>query len=109
MKHLSLKLALLGALGVAMAGVSYAPPAAAQVSVGVGIRLGPPPPRFEPLPPPRVGVVWAPGYWRWDPYVRRHVWVRGYWVRARHGYRYRPAYWVRGRHDWHFHPGYWAR
>ena len=108
MKHLSLKLTLLGVLG-AMASAGYAPPVAAQVSVGVGIRVGPPPPRLERLPPPRPGFIWAPGYWRWDPHVRRDVWVGGYWVRARHGYRYRPAYWVRGRHNWHFHPGYWAR
>jgi hypothetical protein len=104
----SLKLALLAGLSLSFfAGATYAPPAAAQVSVGVGIRVGPPPPRFERVPPPRMGYVWAPGYWRWDG--RRHVWAGGYWVHARPGYRYRPAYWVHGHRGWRFHEGYWGR
>ena len=106
-RALPLKLALLAGLGLTFAGVSYAPPAAAQVSVGIGVRLGPPAPRFERVPPPRAGYVWAPGYWRWNGH--RHVWANGYWVRARPGYRYRPAYWVHGRHGWRFHEGHWRR
>jgi hypothetical protein len=111
MNSMTLKLALLAGLGLGAA-TMYAPPAmAAQVSVGVGIGIGvaPPPPRFERVPPPRRGYAWAPGYWRWDARVHRHVWVGGTWMRARPGYRYHPAYWVhRGRH-WRFHDGYWTR
>ncbi len=100
---LPLKLALLAGLGMTFAGVTYAPPAAAQVAVGV--RIGPPAPRFERAPPPRRGYAWAPGYWRYDGH--RHVWAGGYWVRARPGYRYAPARWVHGRGGWRFHHGYW--
>jgi hypothetical protein len=106
-RALPLKLALLAGLGLTFACATYAPPAAAQVSVGVDVRLGPPAPRFERVPPSRVGYVWAPGYWRWNGH--RHVWANGYWVRARPGYRYRPAYWVHGRHGWRFHEGHWRR
>jgi hypothetical protein len=109
MNSLPLKLALLAGLGLTFAGVTYAPPAAAQVSVGVGIGVAPPAPRFERVPPPRMGYVWAPGYWRWDGRYRRHVWAGGYWVRARPGYHYRPAYWEQGRGGWRFHQGYWGR
>ncbi|WP_449428075.1 YXWGXW repeat-containing protein [Rhodanobacter umsongensis] len=107
MNSLPLKLALLAGLGLTSAGALYTPPAVAQVSVGVGIGIAPPTPRYERVPPPRAGYIWAPGYWRWDG--RRHVWAGGYWIRARPGYRYRPAYWVHGRGGWRFHQGYWGR
>lgn len=113
MSKLTRKLALCAGIGLATcAGLSYVPPAAAQVSVGLGISVGtpPPPPRAESMPPPRRGWVWSPGYWRWSPRWHRHVWMRGHWVRARPGFRYMPPAWVRGpRGYWHFHPGYWAR
>jgi hypothetical protein len=109
MKSMPLKLALLAGLGLTCAGAIYAPPAAAQVAVGINIGVAPPPPRFERVPPPRAGYVWAPGYWRWDGRSRRHVWAGGYWVRSRPGYNYRPAYWVHGRDGWRFRNGYWGR
>ncbi|MDE2249772.1 MAG: YXWGXW repeat-containing protein [Xanthomonadaceae bacterium] len=102
-----LKLALLAGLGLTCAAATtYAPPASARVVVDVGVRVGPPPPRFERAPPPRRGYVWAPGYWRWDGH--RHVWAGGYWVRARPGFRYHPAYWIRRGDEWRFHRGYWV-
>lgn len=65
MLSITRKLALLAALGVASAGaMSYAPTATAGVDVSVGIGVAPPPPRYEVVPPPRAGYVWAPGYWR---------------------------------------------
>jgi len=109
MKNLSLKFALLAGLGVAFAGASYAPPASAQVYVTERVGIAPPPPRFERVPPPRVGYVWAPGYWRYDGRLHRHVWANGYWVRGRPGYTWRPAYWSRGPGGWRFRNGYWAR
>jgi len=111
MTRTPLKLALLAGLGLTFAGAMYAPPAAARTQVAVGINIGvaPPPPRFERLPPPRRGYVWAPGYWRWDGYAHRHVWVGGNWVRMHPGRHYRPAHWVRHGHQWRFQPGYWGR
>jgi hypothetical protein len=111
MMRMTRKLALLAGLALACGGTVYTlPAAAAQVRVDVGIGVAPPAPRFERVPPPRAGYVWAPGYWRWDGRWHRHVWVGGRWVRVHPGYRYRPARWVRGpRGHWHFHPGHWAR
>ncbi len=101
------KLALFAGIGLTFAGMTYVPPAAAQVSVGVAVRVGPPPPRFGRVPPPRRGYVWAPGYWRWDGH--RHLWAGGHWVRAHRGYRYVPARWVHHRDGWRFRDGYWHR
>jgi hypothetical protein len=106
-----LKFALLAGFGLSLAGALYAPPATAHTRVAVGVSIGvaPPPARFERVPPPRRGYVWAPGYWRWNAPAHRHVWVGGYWVRMRPGYHYRPAHWVRHGHDWRFRGGYWSR
>lgn len=111
MTRIPLKLALLAGLGLTFAGAMYAPPAAAHTQVAVGINIGvaPPPPRFERLPPARRGYVWAPGYWRWDGYAHRHVWVGGTWVRVHPGRHYRPARWVQHGRQWRFQPGYWGR
>jgi hypothetical protein len=106
MKSTSLKLALLAGLGLGFASAVYTPPITAM-PVYVGVRVAPPPPRFERVPPPRVGYVWAPGYWRWAG--GRHVWAGGYWVRSRPGYRYAPAHWVRNGHGWRFREGHWGR
>lgn len=101
-------LALLVALGLASAGaMTYAPDATAGVSVSVAVGVAPPAPRYEVVPPPRAGYVWAPGYWRWDGH--RHVWIGGYWVRARPGYVYRPGRWDHARDGWRWHDGYWGR
>ena len=102
MKHLAL--AALIALGAA------APlPSMAYSNVSVVIRTAPPAPLYERIPPPRYGYVWAPGYWRWDPYARRHVWVVGRWMPARRGYYYRPPRWEHYGPGWRFHDGYWGR
>lgn len=107
-------LILSATLALASAGLVATPAAQAapQVSVGVGVGIGvaPPRPRFERVPPPRMGYVWAPGYWQWSPRMRRHVWVGGRWMRVRPGYHYMPARWQQGpRGHWHFNAGYWAR
>jgi hypothetical protein len=111
MSNMTCKLALLAGVGLALGSMSYAPQAEArtQVTVGVGIRVAPPPPRYERVPRARVGYVWAPGYWRWNARAHRHVWVGGYWVRARPGYRYHPARWEHRGDEWRFHRGDWGR
>lgn len=78
-------------------------PASAQISV----RIGPPPPRVEVVPPPRVGYTWAPGYWNYEG--RRHVWHGGTWVRARPGYVYNAPTWVERNGRWELRRGAWAR
>ena len=41
--------------------------------------------------------------------VLRHVWIGGYWLPARAGYRYVGAAWVRIGPAWHFRPAHWSR
>ena len=85
-----------------------APISQAQAGVFVGVQVAPPAPVYEPLPPPRIGFIWAPGYWRWNGY--RHVWVGGRYMRARPGYRYYAPRWEQGpRGDWRFRGDGWQR
>ena len=68
-------LLLSAALGLAALGGSlHSSDAQAQVRVGIGVNLAPPPPRYERVVV-RPGYVWAPGYWQMRG--RRHVWVAG--------------------------------
>ena len=92
---------------------TVAMPAAAQVYVtppappGVIIRVAPPAPRFEVVPAPRPGYIWAPGYWGWEG--ERHVWRGGRHVEARPGHHWVADGWHarEGRH--HFAPGRWEQ
>jgi hypothetical protein len=100
MKKLTLTIALVAAT---LGGIAVAP---AHAQVGVSISIGaPPPPRYEPVPPPRVGYIWAPGFWDWDGH--RHVWHGGHWEVARAGYAYRPPVWHQGPHGWELDRGGW--
>jgi hypothetical protein len=84
-------------------------PSQAMAQIGVNITIGTPPPapRYERVPPPRVGYVWAPGYWNWDG--GRHVWAGGHWERARSGYQYSRPEWRQGSNGWELNRGGWRR
>ncbi|WP_211461387.1 YXWGXW repeat-containing protein [Collimonas silvisoli] len=84
-------------------------PGQAMAQIGVSITIGtpPPPPRYEVVPPPRVGYIWAPGYWNWDG--NRHVWAGGHWERARSGYLYDRPEWRQGSNGWELRRGGWHR
>jgi len=84
--------------------VAYVPAHARGV---VEIEVAPPPPRVVVVPQPRLGYVWAPGYWRWDG--RSHVWVDGAWMRERRGYHWEPAHWEERHGRYHFEEGHWVR
>ena len=104
-------LVLIGLLCLGTAATVYTPPVEARTFVDVDVDVGvpPPPPRPEPVIV-RAGYVWAPGYWRWDPYVHHHVWVPGRYYHERHGYVWVAAGWGQGPHGgWHYHHGYWGR
>jgi hypothetical protein len=73
----------------------------------VDITIAPPPPRVEPLPPPRAGYVWVPGVWAWNGH--RHVWHRGHWIGERYGYSYVPPRWTRHGERWRYDDGRWER
>jgi hypothetical protein len=92
---------LYAAAVLTLSAAAFAPAiASAQVGVSVVIGQAPPPPRFESVPPPRVGYVWSPGYWDWRG--NRHQWIRGTWVASRPGYVYYQPHWVQ-------HDGRWMR
>ena len=103
-----IKPTLYAAALLAVSSAAFAPmPASAQVDFNLVIGTAPPPLRFESLPPPRHGYVWAPGFWNWDGY--RHVWVAGHWLRERPGYYYTQPQWVQSDGHWVRHEGRWDR
>ncbi len=108
MRYKNIILAVVLAAGAASS-VLVAPVAQAQARTSVDIRIGTPPPpvRYERMPPPRRGYVWAPGYWAWDGY--RHVWVGGHWERMRRGRHYVPPGWYQEPGGWRFNRGGWGR
>lgn len=75
--------------------------------VSIDLDFGPPPPRYEPLPPPRFGYVWAPGFWRSEG--RHHEWVAGRWIEARRDHSWVADRWTPVGHRWHYEPGHWER
>jgi hypothetical protein len=92
-----------------LAGVLVVSSAAlAQVSIGVSVRIGPPPlPVYEQPVCPGEGFIWMPGYWYWGP--DGYFWVPGTWVIApRVGFLWTPGYWGWGGGVYVWHPGYWG-
>jgi hypothetical protein len=82
-------------------------PANAQVSITFG---SPPPPlRYEVVPAPRTGYVWAPGHY--ELIHDQYVWRSGEWMSHRAGYRYVQPTWERvyvaGREQWRYVPSRW--
>jgi hypothetical protein len=94
----------LGTLFTSAVMIAAALPATSGAQVYV--RVGPPRPLVERVPPPpRPGWAWRAGYHRWDggryvwvpgsyvaPPRPRAVWVPGRWSRGPRGY-----YWMDGR------------
>jgi hypothetical protein len=90
-------------IAASMGGI--ATPAAAAVDVFV--QVAPPPMRYEAVPAPRNGQVWAPGYWDWRN--NSHVWHAGNWERDRPGHHYQPTQWQERDGRWHREPSRWDR
>ena len=82
-------------------------PAAARTQVEFFVNGPPPPVYHEVVPAPRVGWVWAPGYWDWR--THRYQWVRGHWVRERPRYYYAPARWVASGDRYYYSRPQWLR
>jgi len=95
---------LLGALAAASIGMTSIPAAAA---VSIYLDVAPPAARYEVVPAPRVGYIWAPGVWEWRN--GRHVWVRGHWLRQRQGMYWHPDRWEQADGRWLFKRGAWDR
>ena len=82
---------------------AFALPAAAEIYV----NIAPPAPRYEVVPAPRHGYVWAPGYWDWRG--SRHVWVKGHWEREHHGMYWHPSRWTERDGHYVLEKGRWDR
>jgi len=82
-------------------------PALAEERTVVEVEIAPPDLRVEPVPEPRRGYVWVPGYWEWRN--RHHVWISGRWLRERKGYHWVPDGWVEHNGRWHREYGRWER
>ena len=90
----------------------FAAPAAsraAEIAVGVSVRIGPPPlPVYVQPICPGPGYIWTPGYWAYDP-DRGYFWVPGTWVMAPTvGFLWTPGYWGWGGAAFIWHAGYWG-
>jgi hypothetical protein len=81
--------------------------AAPAVADTVIIREAPPAPRAERTPPPRRGYVWAPGHYEYRN--GHYTWMRGTWMRERHGYAYNAPTWVQRDGSWVMERGGWRR
>jgi|SRR5215831_20412109 len=93
-------------LGAFAAALSAAAPMA-QAHTDVYVRIGPPAPRYEPIPPRPVGPyrwVWTPGYWHWDG--GHYIWYRGRYVQRAHG-DWRAGYWDHRPGGWVWVGGGW--
>ena len=84
---------------------SAAMPAAAQITINIGVA--PPAPHYEMIPAPRSGYVWAPGYWGWNG--DRHIWIRGRSIVQRDGYRWQPDRWDQRNNSYYRTAGHWQR
>src|SRR5262249_51045088 len=93
---------LLGALLAASLGSVAVPSFAATESY---VDVAPPAPRYEVVPAPRAGYVWAPGYWDWRH--GHHVWVKGHWEREHHGMYWHPHHWEQVDGRWVMREGGW--
>ena len=94
-------------MSLCIAGGALLVPVAAPAGVDIDIAIAPPVPRVEVVPAPRLGFVWAPGYWEWRG--NAHVWIGGRWITARPGYYWVPDRWEQHGPHWHHYPGHWAR
>jgi hypothetical protein len=94
-------------LGLSLAGSGLLVPVVASAQIGVDITVAPPVPRVEVVPPPRVGFVWAPGYWEWRGGA--HVWIPVRWMGERPGWHWAPDRWDQRGDHWHHERGHWER
>jgi hypothetical protein len=93
--------------GMMLAAGAIVVPAVSSAGVSVDVNLAPPAPRVETVPGPRMGYVWAPGYW--DYRGGGHVWVPGRYRHERRGYHWVPDRWDPRGPRWHHERGHWER
>ncbi len=96
------------ALALPLLSLVAASPAASQVSMEIGVRFGPPPPRYEVMyDAPFGNAVWVRGHWGWSGYEGRYVWIPGRWIARRPAYTWVDGGWHRGPRGWYWNEGGW--
>jgi hypothetical protein len=88
---------------------AFTSPAAAQIGVGISVRIGPPAlPVYEQPICPGEGYLWTPGYWAWSD-DDGYYWVPGTWVEAPEpGLLWTPGYWGWNNGAYLWNGGYWG-
>lgn len=77
----------------------------AAANFSVQLNVGPPAPVYEAVPAPRVGYVWAEGYWDYDH--GHHVWRKGHWEHEHRGDHWSQAQWTERDGHWYLNRGHW--
>jgi hypothetical protein len=99
---------VLGVLMLTGSVLSLSTASAAQIGIGISVRIGPPalPVYAQPICP-GPGYLWTPGYGAWNE-PGGYYWVPGTWVVAPVGMLWTPGYWgfAGGFYGWH--AGYWG-
>ena len=78
----------------------------AFADVEIFFNRAPPPIRYELVPEPRRGYLWAPGYW--DANRNKHAWKKGHWERERSGHYYSEPRWIERNNGWVLERGRWT-
>jgi hypothetical protein len=94
-------------LGALVASAIGAIPLQSAAAVSLSIDVAPPPPRYEAVPAPRAGFVWAPGYWDYGS-NKRYGWKTGHWERQRAGMAYHADRWEQRDGHWYHQHGGWG-
>jgi hypothetical protein len=94
-------------MSLCIGGSAMMAPVVASAGIGIDVNIAPPVAQVELVPEPRVGYVWAPGYW--DYRGGSHVWVGGRWRGERRGYHWAPDRWDQRGSHWHHAAGHWER
>ncbi len=90
-------------IAASLGGISFSTQSIAAVEII--FNTAPPPARYELVPAPRKGYVWAPGYW--DGNNNKHSWRKGKWERERKGYHYVEPRWTERDNRWTLNRGGW--
>ncbi len=95
-------------LALTLLATIYLTPAAAQIAVGVSIRMAPPAlPVYVQPPMPAPGYLWTPGYWAYGD--SGYYWVPGTWVQPPSvGVLWTPPWWGWSNGLYLWHAGYWG-
>ena len=86
---------------------SIAVPTTASADVVVYFNTAPPAARYEPVPGPRHGYIWSPGYW--NAKGKKHVWQNGHWERQRAGQHWSQSTWTQHDSGWQLQRGHWQK